>query len=377
MLGSPGSARIISAVAQVTSHWIDIGAGVDAAVAALRVHALPGDRAYVEGAELSPQLLAGMADRGLTLQRPAYGVSDSHLDPYFGGVHALALENASWTGAADPRRDGLVAVAGEIARGRSQFVFDGWSGPPLDVRLFVPHGSGPETPIVIVMHGWSREAQRYFDDWSRLGNKHEFIVVVPQFSASVFPGANDYNSGHVFDADTGEMRPAGEWTFAAIEPLFDDVVARTGSARNSYTLFGHSAGSQFVHRFLFYVPGARVARYIPANAGWYTLPDFSVPYPYGLKDARVTEEQLAAALGKDVVLMLGREDVDRDDPDLRKTPEADAQGRNRFARGQAMFESARKAAEALGAEFNWRIKIIDDAGHVNADMAIAAAELVE
>ena len=108
VLGSPGSARIISAVAQVTSYWIDVARDVASAVAAYRVHVVPQDRAYVEGPELDPELLQGMAQRGLTLSRPAYGVSDSHLDPYFGGVHAVAFENGAWTGAADPRRDGTV-----------------------------------------------------------------------------------------------------------------------------------------------------------------------------------------------------------------------------------------------------------------------------
>ncbi len=111
VLGSPGSARIISAVAQVTSHWIDIGTGVEKAVAAWRVHVIPDDKAYVEGPVVPPDLLAGLAARGMQLSRPAYGVSDSHLDPYFGGVHALALESGAWTGAADPRRDGTVGIA--------------------------------------------------------------------------------------------------------------------------------------------------------------------------------------------------------------------------------------------------------------------------
>lgn len=111
VLGSPGSARIISAVAQVTSHWIDIGSGVVDAVDAWRVHVVPDDKAYVEGPAVPTGLLAGLASRGMQLSRPAYGVSDSHLDPYFGGVHALAFESGAWTGAADPRRDGTVAIA--------------------------------------------------------------------------------------------------------------------------------------------------------------------------------------------------------------------------------------------------------------------------
>ena len=111
ILGSPGSARIISAVAQTISYWVDVGQDVEAAVGAFRVHVVPPDRAYVEGPELAPELLAGMAARGFRLVRPAYGVADSQLDPYFGGVHALAFEQDRWAGSADPRRDGRVGLA--------------------------------------------------------------------------------------------------------------------------------------------------------------------------------------------------------------------------------------------------------------------------
>ncbi len=111
VLGSPGSARIISAVTQVISHWLDVNTGVVDAVAAYRVHAVPPDKAYVEGESLSARLMGDMSQRGMRLVRPTYGVSDSQLDPYFGGVHALAREQGVWTGSADPRRDGLVGFA--------------------------------------------------------------------------------------------------------------------------------------------------------------------------------------------------------------------------------------------------------------------------
>ena len=111
VLGSPGSARIISSVAQVTSYWLDVAQDVVAAVGAYRVHVVPEDSAYVEGGAIPNELLGGMAARGLRLVRPKYGVSDSHHDAYFGGIHALAFEGDAWTGAADPRRDGTVAIA--------------------------------------------------------------------------------------------------------------------------------------------------------------------------------------------------------------------------------------------------------------------------
>ncbi len=111
ILGSPASARIISAVAQVTSYWIDVEADIKKAVDAFRVHVVPENRAYVEGPTISSELLKAMAKYGYSLRRPAYGVSDSQYDPYFGGVHAIASENGNWTGAADPRRDGLAKAA--------------------------------------------------------------------------------------------------------------------------------------------------------------------------------------------------------------------------------------------------------------------------
>jgi gamma-glutamyltranspeptidase/glutathione hydrolase len=374
VLGSPGSARIISAVAQVTSHWVDVDKGVKEAVAAYRVHSVPEDSAYVEGVTMPPELLGGMAERGLTVVRPTYGVSDSQLDPYFGGVHALALENGVWTGSADPRRDGQVTIAG--VAGESSYEFSGWAGPPINVRLFVPANVAPDTPVVVVMHGWSREAQRYYDDWRAPGEEKGFIVVVPHFPQEEFPTANDYNQGHVFDADTGEIRQKQDWTFSAIEALFDDVVARIGGSQAHYTLYGHSAGSQFVHRFLYYMPEARVKRFIAANAGWYTMPDFDTEYPYGLEGAAISEEQLVAALEKDVILMLGREDLDSTDPNLRNTPEAKQQGTNRFARGLKMFAAAQKAADGLGIELQWQLRIVDDAGHDNSQIAPAAATLI-
>ena len=265
----------------------------------------------------------------------------------------------------------LTAVAGE-----QQYTFSGWSGPALKVRLFVPEQRSATTPIVIVMHGWSREAKRYFDDWQAVAAEQDFIVVVPHFPVSDFETSNDYNLGHVFDADGGKQRPEETWTFAAIESLFDDVVARLGGEQTDYTLYGHSAGAQFVHRFLYYMPDARVRRYIAANAGWYTMPDFASEYPYGLKKSGIDEQRLRAAFGKDLVLLLGKEDVDASDPDLRNTPQAKRQGKNRLARGLTMFQVAKTNAAKLGADFGWRVLLVEDAEHSNAKMVPLAATLV-
>jgi len=265
---------------------------------------------------------------------------------------------------------------GTAFAGSAAFEFADWGGPAIPVRWYVPEQAAADAPIVIVMHGNSRDAPRYFDDWQKQGEMHGFIVVVPEFTADRFPGSARYNLGWVFDPVTGEMQPESAWTFSAIEALFDQVVARTGNRSAGYTLYGHSAGAQFVHRFLYYKPDARVTRAIVANAGWYTMPDFGVRYPYGLGEAGVPGTALAATLERDVVVLLGDADTERADDSLRKTPEAELQGPHRYARGQTFFRVARARADRLGVLFNWRIEIVPGATHSNAEMTPRAAHLV-
>jgi gamma-glutamyltranspeptidase/glutathione hydrolase len=48
---------------------------------------------------------------GFSTYQPLSSLFTGQLNPYFGGVHAIAFENGEWKGAADPRRDGKVIFA--------------------------------------------------------------------------------------------------------------------------------------------------------------------------------------------------------------------------------------------------------------------------
>ncbi|RMD99058.1 MAG: hypothetical protein D6814_06295 [Calditrichaeota bacterium] len=109
-LGSPGSSRIISTVAQVIQLWIDTKMGIQQAVAAPRVHVVPKNKLYLESQRLAPDLLARLKQQGYRLSTPRTDLARGGLNPYFGGVHAVAFEQGHWVGAADPRRDGRVIV---------------------------------------------------------------------------------------------------------------------------------------------------------------------------------------------------------------------------------------------------------------------------
>lgn len=108
VLGSPGSARIISTVAQLTQLWIDSDLGIEEIVSSARLHAVNG-KIYVEAIENIPNSwLTNMRKHNFEIAFPSYDLKEGALNPYFGGVHAIAKESGVWVGTADPRRDGSV-----------------------------------------------------------------------------------------------------------------------------------------------------------------------------------------------------------------------------------------------------------------------------
>lgn len=239
------------------------------------------------------------------------------------------------------------------------------------VYLTRPVHLAADRPVVFVMHGVGRNAEEYRDQWHKLAIEHDFLLVVPEFSKRQYPGSEAYNLGNVFDA-AGRLRPATEWSFSTIEPIFDEVRRHFGMTTKAYAIYGHSAGGQFVHRFLYHVPKARVTRVVVANAGWYTMPVYNVAFPYGLRNSVVSSADLAATLAMPVTILLGEQDIDPEHPSLNREPEALLQGPHRFARGQAFFAAAADASARLGVPFGWQLVTVPDAGHDNRLMAPAA-----
>jgi hypothetical protein len=119
-----------------------------------------------------------------------------------------------------------------------------------------------------------------------------------------------------------------------------------------------------------------VARYLAANAGWYTFVDPSIAFPYGLGGAGVSEAAIKAALASDMAVLLGDEDTDPVGRNLRRTPEAQRQGPHRFARGQSFYAAAKAYAEARGWDFGWSLHVVEGVAHSNGGMAGAAGKLV-
>jgi poly(3-hydroxybutyrate) depolymerase len=267
------------------------------------------------------------------------------------------------------------AAATEIPPGKWSFVFkdaQGRADSPMRVYTYRPRQCDENCPIQFVMHGQGRTASNYRDYWEIAADRYGFLVVAPEFTKARWPGGAGYNRG---DVDATEDR--NKWGFLVVEHLFDEV--RT--TQKDYRIFGHSAGAQFVHRFLYFVPENRASVATVANAGWYTLPEWRADkarfkWPHSLAGAKVGEKEARQALSRRLVLMLAEGDTDPNAADLDRTEGSLAQGANRLERGENFFKAATSLARELGAPFKWELAYVPGTAHEGSKMSRAAADLL-
>jgi len=227
------------------------------------------------------------------------------------------------------------------------------------------------------MHGLDRAAAHFRDVLAGQAERNGQIVLVPEFDMGAFPDVYAYNYGNVKLAPPSlTVMPRSLWTFGIIDRLFQSVRISIASNRDTFALFGNSAGSQFVLRCLTLTPAAAVDMAVAANAGMYMLPDLAVDYPVGMGGLDVDEMQLRRYLGRRVTILLGDADTDGAAPDLPRTETAMAQGPHRLARGLWHFEHCRKLADSLGAVLGWKLDIVPGAGHVSQKIFDRALDIL-
>ena len=175
----------------------------------------------------------------------------------------------------------------------------------------------------------------------------------------------------------GKINNRKEWHYNIIEDVFNDIKSKLNLETKKYYLYGHSAGAQFVHRFVMFYPDASLKLAIAANAGWYTFPDSGINFPYGLDGLNFEKDDFKQVFSKKMVILLGKKDTDPNHKYLRKTREAMEQGKHRFERGNNYFKFAKNLSSKLKMYFNWEIKYVDDVGHSNSGMSKEAVKLIK
>ncbi|MGH2571429.1 MAG: alpha/beta fold hydrolase, partial [bacterium] len=231
---------------------------------------------------------------------------------------AVPLVPAGTQALAEPLLDGsgLAARSGTLA-------FATRGGGRLEAATYRATGFDPDRgPIWFVIHGAGRTAESYRDAAAPVAERHGALAIAPLFPESEYPGS-----------DSWTLAPD---VWSEVERAFEQVREALGGAQDGYYLFGHSAGAQFVHRLLTFLPDAQVLGAVAANAGWYTMPGADRDFPYGLRGTPLGDDDLRPLVRAHLAVLAGERDVATPDEDalLRGTPEAMAQGGNRLARAR-------------------------------------------
>lgn len=293
------------------------------------------------------------------------------------GLATLAIPSVAFATGAEPSTPNVPSFP--VGKGGFAYVEpegSPYAGVRIPVHTYRPKNVDPRNAerVLFVMHGTLRNGAEYRDKWIALAEQYKVLLMVPEFTRRDFPGGM-YNRGNVRGQDDKTMIPVEAWTFSVIERIFGFYKKATGNSIKGYHIYGHSAGGQFVHRLVEFLPAARIVRAVAANAGYYTLPaktEDAYPFSYtGTPNELEAKRQVIFA--QPLTILLGEADIDPNDPDLYHSPEVDKQGMTRFERGKYFYEMAKRTAEKEKLSFNWRIATVPGVGHSNEKMAPAAA----
>ncbi len=252
-------------------------------------------------------------------------------------------------------------------------------GPAFDneeisIHYYIPDGKTAEMQFQIIMHGAGRNADDYLEGWKSRAEEYGLIIIAPELTKESF-SSEEYIGGR-FLTPEGDIAYPGSTTFSLIDRIFEFVTNELKLKNRTYNIYGHSAGGQFTHRFMQFYDSPFVDKAVAANAGWYTFPDDTAEYPYGIRGLFNDSDSLRKAFYSDnLTILLGTADTIRD-KDLRQTPEADLQGLTRLQRGEQFFDYNKAKADEAGFEFGWQKVYVPGSGHDHTLMSPAAADVL-
>jgi len=226
--------------------------------------------------------------------------------------------------------------------------------PDQAYALYLPNTNLSEAPVLVCVHGISRNAEEQVNNFSDYAEAHGIILVAPIFDAARFP---DYQR---------LGRPErGERADLMLATILTEVGQHTGANIHRISLFGYSGGAQFAHRFMMAYP-ERVNAVVVAAAGWYTFPDSGIRYPRGIdatEHVTGTPFNLDRFLQIPVCALVGEHDTIRDST-LRSGPNLERQqGLTRKERAHLWIRAMRMAAKDRGHSTLYYYELLPKTGH--------------
>jgi pimeloyl-ACP methyl ester carboxylesterase len=230
------------------------------------------------------------------------------------------------------------------------------SCPGMRYFLSLPPGMREDAPVLVSVHGISRNARAHAEVFTRLCADLGCAVIAPLFTK------DDFRRYQQLGYDRAA---AGARADLALNAVLDEVGEMTGAATDRVYMFGFSGGGQFVHRYALVHPDRVMAAALGAP-GWYSFPDRDTPFPRGLRGAgrRIGFRlKVRGALRVPMAVFVGARDTLRDDT-LNTTARIDAQqGHTRPERARRWVAAMRAAAAELGLDTPYAFEEVAGCGH--------------
>ncbi|MDB6168228.1 MAG: hydrolase [Verrucomicrobia bacterium] len=220
-------------------------------------------------------------------------------------------------------------------------------------------------PLVVLIHGTERGAQRYRDEFIEFAEQHQCIVLAPLFPCGILkPGELDnYKFIRYQTIRYDEI----------LLSMVAEISARYRLNGARFLIHGFSGGGHFVHRFL-YLHSERLAGASIGAPGLVTLLDPGKPWWVGTGNLRAEfgiEVDLAKIRKVPVQMVVGAADTETweitpDDKSPRWMPGINDAGKTRIERLQALHRCF------LGHGIGVRFDLVPNVGHEGWDPALLA-----
>lgn len=236
-------------------------------------------------------------------------------------------------------------------RGRILSLTDGENGAA-PYFLYAPRSAGPNAALLVTVHGLARNAISHITRFRDLAEKAGVICLAPFFSK------RDHRRFQRLAPGRDGRRPD-----QALQAAIDDAGRRLQCSFKQARMFGYSGGGQFVHRYAMRYP-ERVKRAVLAAPGWFTFPDPTAPFPYGLAASDGCPKiDFDGFLRIPITVIVGENDTERDQA-LNKSPIIDRmQGFDRLERARNWIAAMSAACAERGRPPNIDLAVLSRAGH--------------
>ena len=259
------------------------------------------------------------------------------------------------------------------ARQIQKITFSYWEKPDIDIFYSSPKSINANTKVLFLVHGGSRAAEKYINDWISFSKDRNVVLVAPEFSKKYYP---EYAFLMMSKENGKSLNDESLYINNSLGLLFDFFKAKLKLSTSNYRLYGHSGGSQFVHRYLLLSNDTRIEKAAMANAGFYTFLDDEITYPFGTKKMKISDERIKWFYRLKGGVFLGSADTDPNHESLPRMRKARKQGKNRLERGKNFLEDLVKYGVDNNLPFRWRFQIVSNVGHSNIGMSTAASEFL-